>query len=87
MPRWIMDELDGPAVSALGVGAKQRSQRQVFGWVTKIYYLELLRASESTLSCWSQLNLHSLAPTPVSRTVDIRQVAGPKNSCEIFITA
>jgi hypothetical protein len=27
---------------------KQRSQRLVIGWVTKIYYLELLRASEGT---------------------------------------
>jgi hypothetical protein len=29
----------------------------------KIYYLELLRASEGTLSCWSRLHLQSLAPT------------------------
>jgi hypothetical protein len=28
------------------VEAKQRSQGPVRGWVTKIYYLELLRASE-----------------------------------------
>jgi hypothetical protein len=28
--------------------AKQRSQWLVIGWVTKIYYLELLRASEGT---------------------------------------
>jgi hypothetical protein len=31
--------------------------------VTKIYYLELLHASEGTLSCWSRLHLQSLAPT------------------------
>jgi hypothetical protein len=31
--------------------AKQRSQWSVIGWVTKIYYLELLRASEGILSC------------------------------------
>jgi hypothetical protein len=31
--------------------------------VTKIYYLELLRASEGTLSRWSRLHLQSLAPT------------------------
>jgi hypothetical protein len=30
--------------------AKHRSQWPVLGWVTKIYYLELLRASEGTLS-------------------------------------
>jgi hypothetical protein len=52
------------------------------GWVTKIYYLELLRASEGTLSRWSRLHLQSLAPTPVSRRVDVRQAAGRKN---IFI--
>jgi hypothetical protein len=33
--------------------AKQRSQWSVIGWVTKIYYLELRRASEGTLSRWS----------------------------------
>jgi hypothetical protein len=30
--------------------AKHRSQWPVLGWVTKIYYYELLRASEGTLS-------------------------------------
>jgi hypothetical protein len=45
--------------------AKQRSQRSVIGWVTKIYYLELLRAFEGTLSRWSRLHLQSLVPTPV----------------------
>jgi hypothetical protein len=76
-----MEELDGPAVGALQrvsraiVEAKQRSQRSVLGWVAKIYYLKLLRASEGT----------SLAPTndykcTVSRRVDVRQVAGRKNN-------
>jgi hypothetical protein len=32
-------------------------------WGPKIYYLEILCASESTLSCWSWLYLRSLAPT------------------------
>jgi hypothetical protein len=50
--------------------------------VTKIYYLELLRASEGTLSCWSRLYLQSLAPTPVSRRVDVRQAAGRINIAE-----
>jgi hypothetical protein len=45
--------------------AKQRSQRSVILWVTKIYYLELLRASEGTLNHWSRLHLQSLAPTVV----------------------
>jgi hypothetical protein len=55
-------------------------------WMTKIYNLELLRASEGTLSRWSRLHLQSLAPTPVSRRVDVRQAAGRKNNCRIFIT-
>jgi hypothetical protein len=66
--------------------AKHRSQWPVIGWVTKIYYLELLRASEGTLNYWSRLNLQSLGPTPVSRRVDDRQAAGRKNNCRIFIT-
>jgi hypothetical protein len=35
---------------------KQRSRRSVIGWLI-IYYLELLSASEGTLSHWSQLHL------------------------------
>jgi hypothetical protein len=54
--------------------------------VTKIYYHKLLHASEGTLSCWSRLHLRSLAPTPVSRNVDVRQVASRKNNCQISIT-
>jgi hypothetical protein len=59
-------------------GPKQRSQWSVIGWVTKVYYLEHLRASEGTLSRWSRLHLLLLAPTPVSRRVDVRQAAGRK---------
>jgi hypothetical protein len=51
--------------------AKQRSQRPVTRWVAKIYYLELLRASEGTLSRWSRLHLQSFVATPVSRRDDI----------------
>jgi hypothetical protein len=54
--------------------AKQRSQRSVIGWVKNLYYLELLRASESMLSRWSRLHLQSLAPNPGSRRVDVRSV-------------
>jgi hypothetical protein len=61
----------------------RNSQRNI--WVTKIDYLELLRASGGTLSCWARLHLQLLASTPVSRRVDVRQVAGRKNSCRIFI--
>jgi hypothetical protein len=32
------------------------------------------------------LYLQSVAPTPVSRKVDVRQAAGRKNYCRIFIT-
>jgi hypothetical protein len=63
--------------------AKHWSQWPIIGWVTKIYYLELFRASEGTLSSWSRLHLQSLAPTPVSRRVDVRQAAGRKNNCQI----
>jgi hypothetical protein len=64
--------------------AKQRSSRPVIGWVTKIYYLELLRASEGTLSRWSQLHSQSFVPTPVSRRIHVRQAAGRKNVCRIY---
>jgi hypothetical protein len=53
--------------------------------VTKIYYLELLRVSEGTLSCWSR-HLQSLASTPVLRRVDVRQAAGRKKNCRIITT-
>jgi hypothetical protein len=43
--------------------AESKHRSQWLGWVTKIYYLELLRASEGTLSRWSRLHLQSLAPT------------------------
>jgi hypothetical protein len=79
------EELYNPAVSAI-VEATQHSQWSVIGWVTKIYYLELLRALEGTLSRWSQLHLQSLVPAPVARRVDVRQAAGRKNNCRIFIT-
>jgi hypothetical protein len=41
---------------------KQCSQRSVIGWLTEIYYFELLRASEVKVSRWSRLHLQSLAP-------------------------
>jgi hypothetical protein len=53
--------------------------------MTKIFYLELHRASEGTLSRWSRLHLQSLAPTRV-KEVDVGQAAGCKNDCRIFIT-
>jgi hypothetical protein len=54
-------ELDGPAVSALGYRSQNlsnvRKGQSWPGWVTKLYYLELLRASKGTLSRWSRLHL------------------------------
>jgi hypothetical protein len=42
-------ELDGRLVSALGVRSRKLSiGLNGIGWVTKIYYLELLRASEGS---------------------------------------
>jgi hypothetical protein len=84
--RSLIEELDGQCVWRAIAEAKQRSQRSVIGWVTKIYYLELLRASEGMLNRWSRLHLQSLALTPVSRRVDVGQAAGRKNNCRIFIT-
>jgi hypothetical protein len=46
----------------------------------KIYYLELLRASEGTLRRWSRLHLQSLAPTPVS----MRVASGRRPVVKIF---
>jgi hypothetical protein len=43
--------------------AEFKQRWSIIGWVTKFYYLELLRASEGTLSRWSRLHLQSLAPT------------------------
>jgi hypothetical protein len=54
--------------------------------ILKVYMIIIIRASEGTLSRWSRLHLQSLAPTPVSRRVDVRQAAGRKNNCRIFIT-
>jgi hypothetical protein len=57
-------ELDGPAVSALSVQSCKLSNvgRSSDGW-PKIYYLELLHASEDTLSSWCRLHLQALGPT------------------------
>jgi hypothetical protein len=51
----------------------------------EIYYLALLRASESTLSRWSQLHLQALAPSSFPRRIDVRQTAGRENNCRIII--
>jgi hypothetical protein len=76
--RWSSSQCSRRAIAE----AKHRSQWPVLGWVTKIYYLELLRASEGTLSRWSRLHLQSLAPTPVSRRIDVTQAAGRKKIAE-----
>jgi hypothetical protein len=49
--RWARGQCARRAIAE----AKQCSQLSVIGWLTKIKYLELLRASEGTLSHWSRL--------------------------------
>jgi hypothetical protein len=51
----------GQCAQHMIVEAKQG--RSVIGWVTKNLLSVLLRASEGTVSSWSQLHLQSLAPT------------------------
>jgi hypothetical protein len=57
--RWSSGQCTRRAIAE----AKHRSRLPVLGWVTNIYYLELLRASEGTLSRWSRLHLQSLVPS------------------------
>jgi hypothetical protein len=71
-----------PSVSALSVRSRKLATFSKVRWVIKIYYLELLHASDGTLSRWSRLHLQSIAPAPVSRRVDIRQETGHKNNCQ-----
>jgi hypothetical protein len=74
--RLVIRGVHGPTVSALSVQLRKLSNAlKVIGWVTKTYYLELLRASEGTLGRWSRVHLQFLAPTLVSRRVDVRLVA------------
>jgi hypothetical protein len=84
----IFNQMWSSMVSALQraiAETKQHSQWSVIEWVTTIYCLELLRASGGTLShcCW--LHLQSLAPTPVSRRVDVRQAVNRKNICLVLM--
>jgi hypothetical protein len=58
---WYSEEPDGAAVSALR-RATAKVKQLVSHWMGDQKYLELLRASEGTLSCWSRLHLQSLAP-------------------------
>jgi hypothetical protein len=68
-PAWsarsaVWEELDGTAVSALGVRSwKLSNVDRSSGGRPKIYSRELLRALEGTLSRWSRLRLQSIAPT------------------------
>jgi hypothetical protein len=64
----------------LGVRSRKLSNvlKSVIGWETKIYYLDVLRASEGSLSRWSRLHLQSLTPTRFSRKVEVRQAADRK---------
>jgi hypothetical protein len=66
MYTFLHEELDSPAVSALGVRLRKLSNahngQSWDGW-PKPYHLELFRASEGTLSRWSRLHLQALATT------------------------
>jgi hypothetical protein len=58
------EELDGPAVSALSRAIAEVKQCwSVIGWVTKNLLSRYSVFRKGTLSRWSQLYLHSLAPT------------------------
>jgi hypothetical protein len=81
------EKLDGPAVRALGVRSRKLSNVLVNHRMGDQNLLS--RAPPcfgGTLSRWSQLHLQSLAPTPVSNRVDVRQAAGRKTNYRIFIT-
>jgi hypothetical protein len=57
-------ELESPAIRALGIRSRKLSnvlKGQSSDKLPIIYYLELLRATECTLSRWSRLHLQSLA--------------------------
>jgi hypothetical protein len=84
----LIVELDSQCARRAIAEPKQCSQRPVIGWLTKIYYLELLRSLEGMLSRWSPMHLQSLKAPPVSRRVDVRQAAGCKlvaESMHIYI--
>jgi hypothetical protein len=66
----IFEERDGLAISVLGVRSRKATFAKASHWLgdQKCYvkmslkYLELLRASEGTLSLWSRQHLQSLTP-------------------------
>jgi hypothetical protein len=55
------EELDGPAVSALGVRLRKLSKFSISHRMGDQNLLYLLHTSEGTLSRWSRLHLQSLA--------------------------
>jgi hypothetical protein len=76
------EELNGPAVNALGVRSQKLSNvGRTSNGCHKIYFLELLRASEGTLSRWSQLYLQSFVSGWVmarfSRAIIHKKVCAP----------
>jgi hypothetical protein len=59
-----LEELDGPAVSALRCAIVEVNQFwAVMRWITKNLLSRAFRASKGTLSSWYRLHLQSLAPT------------------------
>jgi hypothetical protein len=61
--RWTIRGARWPRSARFGVRSRKLSNiGQSLDGRPKTYYLELLRASEVTLSCWSRLHLQSIAP-------------------------
>jgi hypothetical protein len=52
------------------------------GWMAKIYYLELLHASEGTLSCWFSAALAVVNTYSSFKEVDVIKAAGRKKNAE-----
>jgi hypothetical protein len=81
---WYRTGRSSTATQSMRFGVRSRKLSNVGqlleGW-SKIYYLELLRASEGTLSHWSRLHLQSLAPTNPHWA---RVVYGPFSLCVIY---
>jgi hypothetical protein len=61
---WVRSSSIAPRSVRFGVWSRKLSNvgQALDGW-PKIYYLELLRASEGTLSRWSRLHLQPFTPT------------------------
>jgi hypothetical protein len=87
--RWGAQWPRGQSARRAIAEAKKRSQKPVIRWVTKIYYLLLLRALKGTLSRWSRLQFAVVCSLSSfnegwGRRSSRRLVV--KINCRIFIT-